>query len=112
MHTRRDVLKSSAAATAAAGLLAAGALSSTEDDAELIALWQQWKAKWDACGVAWREMDTADERASEETSPRWEWCTGIGCWTTPGVPFSITFRSFKDGEPIYQTIDLKAKTLP
>ena len=41
-----------------------------------------------------------------------EWIIGIECWATPDVPFRTTFRSFKDGEPIYQTIELAAKTLP
>lgn len=109
---RRDVLKSSAAATAAAGLLAAGSFSANDDDVELLKLWEAYKAQWDAWGVAHRAQSAAEEAAWNETAPHWRPNDGIGCYLTPDTPFSVTYVRFEAGEPHYQTIGLEgAKTM-
>ena len=112
LHSRRDILKSSAAATAAAGLLAAGKLTATEDDAELVKLWEDWKAQWDAWGVSSKAESAAEEAAWGEEAPCWRRVEGLGCYLTPDMPFSATYVHFVNGEAHYQTMKLEgAETL-
>ena len=106
---RRDALTCSAVATAglfAGSVPVATTLAATCEDAELVSLWEAWKAQWIRWGEAWKVRTTAEEKVWEDTAPRWEWVGGMGFFISPDAPYSATYRRYRDGEPEFQTIGL------
>jgi hypothetical protein len=68
---RRKALTVVAAAPAAVAL-ADSALADTDEDAQLVNLWEQWKAQLGRCRVANDACDEASAAVNKEVGPYWD----------------------------------------
>jgi hypothetical protein len=94
---RRRALAVVASAPAAAALASVPALANAGEDAELIRLWEDWKAQQQNYLTAYRLYIDADERASEAWRPMWRFKTV--CKGSDGC-LQAHFTANKQGKPI------------
>jgi len=68
---RRSLLRRGAIGGAALALTSGAALASVGEDAELLRLWEEWRAQYARCGEANKIYTDAEEKVFDEIPPRW-----------------------------------------
>lgn len=68
---RRSLLRRGAIGGAALALTSGAALASVGEDAELLRLWEKWRAPFARCGEANKIYTDTEEKVFDKIPPRW-----------------------------------------
>jgi hypothetical protein len=102
---RRMLLTRGAIGGAVLTLTSGAAFALTGEDAELLRLWEEWKAQSARCGEANKIYSDAEEKVFDEIPPRWSFAS------IEFFPYRALFVSSRDGKDQLLVRSLPAKSV-